>query len=110
MLLHATNAENFPCVALEALACGTSVIATAVGGIPEQVLDEETGFLVPRGDSNAMARRILELISRPDRCQQMGRQAALHAGEHYCLLAQAETYLSWFQELIDGYSKLRNKI
>ncbi len=53
VFIHAARADNFPTTILEALACGTPVVATAVGGIPEQIVDGETGFLVPPGDAQA---------------------------------------------------------
>src|SRR5208282_1198124 len=49
--LHAARADTFPTVILEALACGTRVVATAVGGIAEQIIEGKTGFLVPAGDA-----------------------------------------------------------
>ena len=55
--LHAARADTFPNVVLEAMACGTPVVATAVGGIPEQVEHGVSGFLVPPGDSSGMAER-----------------------------------------------------
>ena len=64
VLLHAAHADNFPCTVLEALACGTPVIATAVGGIVDQVVDGETGFLVSHGDAGAMATCVLRLVHR----------------------------------------------
>ena len=44
LFLHAALADNFPTTILEALSCGTPVIATAIGGIPEQIIDQVTGF------------------------------------------------------------------
>ena len=44
------------------MACGTPVVATAVGGIPEQIEDGKTGFLVPAGDAVAMAARIEQVL------------------------------------------------
>jgi glycosyltransferase involved in cell wall biosynthesis len=57
--------ENLPHTVLEALAAGTPVIATAVGGVPEVVLDGENGLLVPAGDVDAIASAI-ERIVRDD--------------------------------------------
>ena len=55
--------ENFPHTAVEALAVGTPVIATAVGGVPEVVIDGENGLLVPAGDSDALADAIRRFFS-----------------------------------------------
>jgi glycosyltransferase involved in cell wall biosynthesis len=73
-LFHAADAallssrwENFPHSVVEALAVGTPVVATRVGGVPEIVADEENGLLVPADDAGALAdavRRILEPATR----------------------------------------------
>jgi glycosyltransferase involved in cell wall biosynthesis len=103
VLLHAANVDNFPCVILEALACGTPVIATAVGGIPEQIVEGETGFLVPRGDSALMAQRVLELINQPEICQRMGQAAFAYARRAFDQDRQAGTYLQWFEDLHESF-------
>ncbi|MCD5383923.1 glycosyltransferase [candidate division WOR-3 bacterium] len=54
--------ESFGLVLLEAMACGTPVIASRVGGIPEVVEDGRTGFLVPPGDDGGLAHRIDQLL------------------------------------------------
>ena len=59
LYLHPTRADTFPTTVLEALACGIPVVASAVGGIPEQVVEGQTGFLVPVGDARAMAERVV---------------------------------------------------
>jgi glycosyltransferase involved in cell wall biosynthesis len=57
--------ENFPHTVVEALAVGTPVVATAVGGVPELVRDGENGLLVPRGDAEALAEAIRRLVDDP---------------------------------------------
>ncbi|MEL6249923.1 MAG: glycosyltransferase, partial [Cyanobacteria bacterium J06627_15] len=59
-------------VLLEAQSSGLPVITTKIGGIPESIVDGETGFLVPQKDSNALAEKLNFLISHPERCQQLG--------------------------------------
>jgi glycosyltransferase involved in cell wall biosynthesis len=58
--------ENFPHVLVEALAVGTPVLATNVGGIPEIVVDGENGLLVPAGDADALAAAIVRFFADDD--------------------------------------------
>jgi glycosyltransferase involved in cell wall biosynthesis len=57
--------EGLPRAIVEAMASGVPVVATAVGGIPEIVRDEETGLLVPVGDATAMGAAISRLLDDP---------------------------------------------
>jgi glycogen synthase len=57
--------ENFPHVLVEALAVGTPVIATAVGGVTEIVEDGQNGLLVPAGDPEALAEAIRRFFEEP---------------------------------------------
>jgi len=65
--------EPLGIVNLEAMACGTAVVASRVGGIPEVVADGETGLLVPPGDPPALARAINALVTDERRAAEMGR-------------------------------------
>jgi glycosyltransferase involved in cell wall biosynthesis len=71
--LSASHTEGFPNNVLEAMAANRPVIATAVGGVPELVVDETTGVLVPARDTDAMARALLRLAYDPERCKSMGQ-------------------------------------
>ena len=55
------------------MACGTAVVASRIGGIPEVVVDGETGSLVPPEDPYALAAALNELARDPDRAEAMGR-------------------------------------
>jgi len=94
--VHAARADTFPSTIMEAMACGTPVVATAVGGIPEQIIDGRTGFLTPAGDAQAMASRILELISDEARINKMCYEAGKDARYRFDLQSQVDAYLEWY--------------
>lgn len=102
--IHAARADTFPNVVLEALACGTPIVATAVGGIPEQVEDGNTGFLVPQGQSKLMADRIMMLLADTDLRNRMGKQAAAVAGKRFDINRQIHDYWDWYCEIIDEHA------
>jgi glycosyltransferase involved in cell wall biosynthesis len=67
--------EACPNVVLEAMACGIPVVATRVGGIPELVSHGETGLLYEAGDSEGLARCLLDLMQDSKKRQEMGENA-----------------------------------
>ena len=101
LFLHAARADNFPNTVLEAQACGTPVIATAVGGIPEQIEDGVTGFLTPPSDAGAMAERVMHLMADDGLRQRMGLAAAESALRRFDLEQQVDAYLGWYHEIVD---------
>ena len=119
--LHAARAETFPLAVLEALACGTAVVATAVGGIPEQIkplssllpgclaglecsdAGQATGVLVPPGDAEAMAYAVESLMDDEVLRRCLGENAAADARRRFDLEREADDYLAWFSELLDRW-------
>ncbi len=67
--------ESFGLVALEAMSCGTPVIASRVGGLSFSVVEGVTGFQVPAGDDSLMADRILRILRNDDLRRRLGFQA-----------------------------------
>jgi N-acetyl-alpha-D-glucosaminyl L-malate synthase BshA len=83
LLLLPSETESFGLAALEAMACEVPVIATRTGGLPEVVCDGETGWLVPVGDTEAMAAHAAALLASPQRWSEMGRRARAWAIEQF---------------------------
>jgi glycosyltransferase involved in cell wall biosynthesis len=74
--------ESFGLAGLEALACGTPVIAFDSGGISEWLVDGKTGFLVPWRDVEALAQRVALLLADEDHAASLGRQGRQRAASY----------------------------
>ncbi|MGI8437853.1 MAG: glycosyltransferase [Chthoniobacterales bacterium] len=98
--IHAARADTFPTSILEAMACETPVVATAVGGIPEQVAAGESGLLTPPGDAGAMADAIAELLEQPERRRMLGGQAGAAARLRFGRDRMIGDYLEWFRDIL----------
>ncbi len=114
--VHAARADTFPNAVLEALACGTCVVASAVGGIPEQIrsleipsvtgdaggvdIDEATGVLVSGGDAEALAKTIDTLLSSDELRQQLGKNAGVDARHRFDLKRHVRDYLRWYGDIL----------
>ena len=91
-------AENFPCVALEALASGTPVIGSDAGGIPE-IVSKDVGWIFPSRDSAALAQTISSAFSNTKQLDMM-RPACRHRAEKlYTLDGMLEKYKCLYEEL-----------
>lgn len=98
--VHAARADTFPNVVLEALACGTPVVATAVGGIPEQIIEGKTGSLVPPGDSELMAQRIIDLMGDPLMVGAMSTAAVEDARARFSHERMVDDYLDFYATVL----------
>ncbi len=79
VLVLPSHYESFGMVALEAMACGTPVIASQVGGLPFLVQDGITGFVIPDGEPALLADRLTQLILDANLREQMGKRAVERA-------------------------------
>lgn len=75
LLVLPSYSEALPNVMLEAMACGTPVLATTVGGIPDIVKDGETGLLLNSNDPYHIAKKIAELIDDPELLEKVSKNA-----------------------------------
>jgi starch synthase len=106
--------EPFGIINLEAMACETAVVATAVGGIKEVVVDGETGFLVPIDQMDEspfeprdpdkfardLAARVNQLITNPELCQKFGRAGRKRAEEKFGWPAIARETIALYEQLL----------
>ncbi len=90
--------ESFGMVALEAMSCGTPVIASQVGGLQFLVRDKETGFHIPAREPISLADCIIELLQDPSKTALMGSSAARIA-QDYAWARIAERLLGVFEEI-----------
>jgi glycosyltransferase involved in cell wall biosynthesis len=88
--------EGLGRVVVEAMAAGTPVIGSRVGGIAEMVEDGCTGFLIPAGDEVGLADRLRWLLDRPEEARSMGRRARAFAERFYSV----ETYVDGYRQLV----------
>jgi glycosyltransferase involved in cell wall biosynthesis len=95
-LVLASSREGMPNVVLEALACGTPVVATAVGGIPEIVSDQAAGVLMVRRDARALVEALEALFRTPP-----DRAATRQHAERFDWRSTTEGQLCIFREAIE---------
>lgn len=96
--------ESFGMVALEAMASGTPVIASAVGGLAFVVRDGETGYHVPSREPNALADRILKVVRDREKRAEMGRNATLVA-QSYAWENIADRLITLFDDVLASRAK-----
>jgi len=102
-----STAEPFTLVALEAMACGTPILAAISGGVPELIDHGKNGWLIPQGDDRALTNAIAHLGGHPDIRHAMAEQGKRHMAAHF----SAERYLDELQAfycdetLANGYEE-----
>jgi glycosyltransferase involved in cell wall biosynthesis len=97
---HPSWAEAFPYVILEAMALGLPIVATAVGGVGEALVDGDSGVLIAPRDAGALARALSELLDEPRKMSALGARALGRARELFTLESMARDIEQVYSELI----------
>jgi glycosyltransferase involved in cell wall biosynthesis len=99
-LLYTGGAGRSWGIRLEAALMARPVVATRVGGLPEVVVDGETGLLVQKDDSRALAGAVAFLLDHPEHAMTMGNAGRLRAQEVFSLARYVEDYDALYRSLI----------
>ncbi|MDD5428460.1 MAG: glycosyltransferase [Candidatus Omnitrophica bacterium] len=99
--------EGLPLVILEAMAASRPIVATAVGGVPEIVINGVSGFLVRPNDPAALAESILKVKNNPAMSQEMGGKALAMCKEKFDIKNTVREYEKLYKEMLSGHEKLR---
>jgi glycosyltransferase involved in cell wall biosynthesis len=102
LYILASITEGLPISLLEAMAIGRPVIATAVGGVPNLVINHQTGLLVPPNNTSGLAEAIRWAISHPTEMQTMGKTGQSLIAEHYSVT-------KWINQIESIYQHSRIK-
>ena len=103
VVVPSTWYENNPFAVIEAFALGVPVVASRIGGIPELVIDGETGLLFTAGDSVDLREKITRLLACPELGLELAKKARLHLERHFLPLPHGEKLLGLYRELLgDG--------
>lgn len=94
--------EPFGITPLEAMACGTPVVGSAVGGIKQTVLDGETGFLIPPNDPPALAAKLAALLYSKKLRAVMSEEAIRHVHENYTWPEVAQQTANLYELVLSG--------
>ena len=91
--------EGFGIPAAEAMGCEIPVIASDAGGLPEVVEDSVTGFVVPKGDVQALQEKMRVLLANKETCTQMGKAGRERALKRFDWLATASKMVSTYERV-----------
>ena len=99
VMLHSAVEEGFCNAVIEAQAMELPVVTSDAGGLPENVEDGVTGFVVPRRDPDAMAQKLIQLALDPKLCRQLGRAGREHVLKHFDISNQVGEFVSLYESL-----------
>ena len=100
VFVHATRYEGSSLVTLEAMAHGLPVVATRAGGIPDKVVDGETGRLVAPGDVAALALAVKDILHDPARGQEMGARGRALVAQRFSCAALIGRTIAAYDDLL----------
>lgn len=101
VMLMPSELESFGLAALEAMACEVVPIATDVGGVPELIDHDSTGYLAAVGDVETMASCAIEILSDESNLRAMGKQARRSAQSRFCASRIIPQYENYYRSVLE---------
>ena len=100
LFLLPSSEESFGVAALESMACGTPVVASRVGGLPEVMVDGESGMLCDPDDVAGMAAAAIHLLTDPAHHRRIARGGAERVRERFCAEAVVPRYEAFYEAVL----------
>lgn len=101
LFIMPSQSESFGLSALEAMACGVPTITTSIGGLPELVIHNETGFIAEIGDLERMAKYAIDLLSNPNKYKKFSENARKRAVEFFNKDKIVNQYEEFYQRILN---------
>ena len=95
---------------LEAMARGRPVIATKTGGVYSVVKDQQNGLIVPAGDVENLAQRMIDLLTRPERARELGEAGREHVRKEYSVTRMLEQTATLYRELLKPVTQTQKAV
>jgi len=100
VIVLASRYEGFPVALLEAMACAKACVASDIPGPRDQIIDGDSGLLVPSGDPAALAEALDKLIHDPELRQRLGQAARKRVEEHFSIQREVAGHEALYRELV----------
>jgi N-acetyl-alpha-D-glucosaminyl L-malate synthase BshA len=105
LFLIPSQSESFGLAALEAMACGLPVVSSSVGGLPELVKHNETGFIAEIGDVDRMAKYVMDLLKNKKKYDLFSRNARKRAVDKFDTSKIVPIYEAFYDEVLSKHEK-----
>jgi colanic acid/amylovoran biosynthesis glycosyltransferase len=102
VFLHSSTSEGFCYAAVEAQAMGLPVVTSDADGLPENVADGQTGFVVPRRDADALARALSKLVGDPELRRRMGEAGRARVLTNFDVEREIAEFDAFYRRVLDG--------
>lgn len=106
LFLIPSQSESFGLAALEAMACGLPVISSSVGGLPELVVHNETGFIAEIGDVNRMAKYTIDLLTNEKKYTLFSKKARERAVNSFDINSIVPRYEKYYETVLNNSKRI----